>query len=420
MKIAIVGSGISGLTAAHHLAREHDVSLFEKEQRPGGHSNTLSVVDDGRELGIDTGFIVYNERTYPSFTRLLAELGVATQPSEMSFSASCRGCDVEYSGSGLRGLFANPRALLRPSHLRMLLEILRFNREGAASLEDRGLEQQTLGEFLRGRAYSQSFIRHYVLAMGGAIWSADLATFEEFPVLYFLRFFHNHGLLTVSDHPEWRTVSGGSRRYVAAITQALGERLRLSTPVRSIRRAPSHVELALEDGSRHAFDRVVVATHSNQALHLLADPSETERRALGAIRYQPNEAVLHTDERLLPRRHAAWASWNVHLVDCGRRGAPLTMTYSLNHLQRLTTKRRYCVTLNDPGRIAPERILERIDYDHPVYTHATLEAQQAIRATNGARGTFYCGAYLGYGFHEDGVRSALDVVRDIDERRAAA
>ncbi len=420
MKIAIVGSGISGLTAAHHLATEHDVSLFEKDHRPGGHSNTISVLDEGQPLELDTGFIVYNERTYPNFTKLLAELGVATQPSEMSFSASCRGCDVEYSGSGLRGLFANPRDFFRPSHHRMLLDILRFNREGAASLEDPDLQTMTIGQYLESREYSQTFIRHYALPMGGAIWSADLATFEEFPVLYFLRFFHNHGLLTVNDHPEWRTVTGGSRRYVEAITRRLDERLRLSTPVRSIRRTPTHVELALEDGSRHAFDRVVLATHANQALRLLADPSDIERRALGAIRYQPNEAMLHTDERLLPRRRAAWASWNVHLVDCGRRGAPLTMTYSLNHLQRVPTKRRYCVTLNDPGRIAPELAIERIDYDHPVYTHATLEAQQAIRASNGVRGTYYCGAYLGYGFHEDGVRSALDAVREIAERRAAA
>ena len=420
MKIAIVGTGISGLTAAHRLAVDHDVTVFEKHHYAGGHSNTIAVEENGKELGLDTGFIVYNERTYPNFTRLLAELGVRTQTSEMSFSASCRRCAIEYSGSGLRGLFANPNHLFRPAHYRMLFDILRFNREGPAALDDARLKDVTLGEFLRARRYSDGFARHYILPMGGAIWSADLATFEEFPLLYFLRFFQNHGLLSVNDHPEWRTVSGGSRSYVAAITAGLRDRLRLSTPVRAIRRGPKAVELTLEDGSKLNFDRVVIATHSNQALRLLADPSEAERRSLDAIRYQPNEAVLHTDARMLPQRRRAWASWNVHLHDCTRRGAPLSMTYSLNHLQRLTTATRYCVTLNDHGSIDAGSILRRIDYDHPVYTHATLAAQQTIAALNGERGTFYCGAYLGYGFHEDGVRSALEVVRELGEARAAA
>jgi uncharacterized protein len=423
MRIAIVGSGISGLTAAHHLAPAHDVTVFEKDPRAGGHSHTIVVEDEGEALGLDTGFIVYNERTYPSFTRLLAELGVATQPSEMSFSARCDRCAIEYSGCGLRGLFAHPGHLLRPGHWRMMLDILRFNREGPSAMSDPRWAGATLGDYLRVAGYSRSFARHYALPMGGAIWSSDLATFEEFPLQYFLRFFHNHGLLTVNGHPEWRTIRGGSRTYVAAIAAGLGDRLRLSTPVRAVDRSArggSPVEVTLEDGSRYAFDRIVIATHSNQALRLLADPSDAERVSLGEIRYQPNEAVLHTDARLLPRSRRAWASWNVHLADCGRRGEPLAMTYSLNHLQRLRSATRYCVTLNDPGTIAARSILRRIEYDHPVYTRETLEAQRALKALNGERGTFYCGAYLGYGFHEDGVVSALEAVRGLERERAAA
>ena len=420
MRIAIVGTGVSGLTAAHRLAPDHDVTVFEKSDYAGGHSNTIAVLDEGEELGLDTGFIVYNERTYPRFTQLLAELGVATQPSEMSFSASCRRCAVEYSGNGFGGLFARPASLVRASHWRMLLDILRFNREGRAAIDDPRWSGATLGEYLREARYSPSFARHYALPMGGAIWSADIETFEDFPLVYFLRFFENHGLLTVNDQPEWRTVVGGSRCYVRAITDRLGDRLRLSTPVRTIRRARGSVEITLEDGSRAAFDRVVVATHANEALRLLADPSEDERRALGAIRYQPNEALLHTDERVMPRSRRAWASWNVDLDDCTARGSALSMTYSLNHLQRLRSKRRFFVTLNDRESIAPESVLRRIAYDHPVYTHETLAAQTALRAMNGTRGTFYGGAYLGYGFHEDGVASALDVVRELSLARAAA
>jgi uncharacterized protein len=420
MKIAIIGAGISGLTAAHYLARRHEVTMFEKDDHAGGHSHTVAVRDAAGDLGLDTGFIVYNERTYPNFSRLLAELGVVTQSGEMSFSAQCRRCRVEYCGSSVRGLFARPAQLFRLGHHRMLADILRFNREGTRAIDDPSLASRTLGDFLRDHRYSRGFVRHYILPMGGAIWSSDPATFESFPALYFLRFFHNHGLLSVTDQPEWRTVSGGSRNYVQALTRTFADRLRVNAPARSIRRRPDGVDVTLEDGSRFAFDKVVIATHSDQALRLLADPGEAEGAALAKIRYQPNEAILHTDDRLLPRSRHAWASWNVHMEDCGRRGGLLSMTYLLNRLQRLEVATQYCVTLNDRGAIDPERILRRIAYEHPVYTHDTLEAQRALKDLSGGRHTYYCGAYLGFGFHEDGVSSALDVVRSVDEGRQAA
>ena len=420
MRIAIIGAGISGLTAAHELAESHDVTLFEKELRAGGHSHTVIVEEDGRKLGLDTGFLVYNELTYPNFTRLLAALGVATRESEMSLGVACRSCGVEWCGRSVRGLFARPGQLLRPSHHRMLLEVLRFNREGAAAARDERLARYTVGEFLAERGYSQAFRRHYVLAMGGAIWSSDPTTFERFPLQAFLRFFENHGLLTVRHQPQWRTVVGGSRRYVEAILKRLRGRVHLGCAATGVRRRGPMVEIDLVDGRRAFFDRVVLATHSDQALRLLRDPSDAEARALRAIRYRANEATLHTDARLLSRRPHARASWNVHLEDCGDRSAPLSMTYSLNRLQRLPTSTPYCVTLNRAAAIDPAKILRRIRYEHPVFDFAALDAQRELRSLSGERGTFFAGAYLGYGFHEDGVRSALAAVESIEREREAA
>jgi predicted NAD/FAD-binding protein len=420
MRIAIIGAGVSGLTAAHELSAGHDVTLFEKERRAGGHSNTVVVEEQGREIGLDTGFLVYNEHTYPHFTRLLAALGVASQESEMSLSVACRSCGVEWCGRSFRGLFARPAQLFRPSHHRMLLEILRFNRDGAAAAGDERLAHHTIGRFLAERGYSEAFRRHYMLAMGGAIWSSDPATFEQFPLQALLRFLSNHGLLTVSDQPRWRTVCGGSRRYVVAMLRRLEGRVRLGCPVAGVRRRGGLVEIEPANGRSAVFDRVVLATHSDQALRLLRDPSDAEARALRAIRYQPNEAILHTDGRLLPRSPHARASWNVHLADCRDGGAPLSMTYSLNRLQRLPTHTSYCVTLNGAAAIDPERILRRIRYEHPVYDFAALAAQSELRSLSGSRGTYFAGAYLGYGFHEDGVRSALVAVESIEREREAA
>jgi predicted NAD/FAD-binding protein len=302
----------------------------------------------------------------------------------------------------------------------MLLEILRFNREGPAAARDERLARYTLGRFLAERGYSEAFRRHYVLAMGGAIWSADSPTFERFPLQAFLRFLENHGLLTVRDQPQWRTVVGGSRRYVEAILRRVHGRVHLGCAATGVRRRGPRVEIDLIDGRRAFFDRVVLATHSDQAIRLLRDPSDAEARALGAIRYQTNDAVLHTDGRLLSRRSHARASWNVHLEDCRDRAAPLSVTYSLNRLQRLPTRTPYCVTLNRTAAIDPAKIVRRMRYEHPVYDFAALAAQSELRSLSGERGTYFAGAYLGYGFHEDGVRAALAAVDSIEREREAA
>jgi predicted NAD/FAD-binding protein len=420
MRIAIVGSGVAALVAAHHLHRRHEVTVFEKDDWVGGHAHTLTVPDGEGEVDLDTGFIVYNERTYPVLTRLFADLGVATQPSDMSFSVGCRRCGVEYSSRGLRGFFAQRRLLLRPSHLRMLRDVLRFHREGTAALDEEILTTTTLGDWIARQGYSPAFVRHFVMPMGAAIWSATPGGFGDIPVHYFLRFFHNHGLLQIDGQPVWRTVVGGSRAYVRMLTRTFADRIHTGAEVTSIRRRAGRVELAVRGGQTAVFDGVVIGAHADQALRLLADPSADETRALAGVPYRANEAILHTDPQWVPDRPAARASWNVQLDDCRRGDAPLVLSYDLNRLQRLTTRRQYCVTLNAGDRIAPEQVLARIAYEHPVYTASTLASQARVRALSGARGTWFCGAYLGFGFHEDGARSGLEVAQAIDAARVAA
>jgi predicted NAD/FAD-binding protein len=411
MRVAIVGAGVSGLTAAHLLHGRHEVTVLEREARPGGHSNTVQLEESGRSVGVDTGFIVYNEQTYPLFTRLLARLGVATQPSEMSFGVTCERCRLTYSGRSLAGLFAQPRRLADPRFLRLLADIVRFNRWANARRLGTVAPGATLGDARAEARCSRFFWRHYLVPMTAAIWSATAATAEAFPLALFLEFFHNHGLLQLRNQPAWRTVSGGSRQYVVRLARPLGERLRLSSPVRSVCRLPDAVDVQLEDGSRSRFDAVVLATHSDQALALLSDPSPAETAALSAIPYTPNTAVLHTDDRLLPAARAARASWNYHMADCRTPEAPLSLTYYMNRLQKLDAAASYCVTLNDEGRVEPARVIARLRYHHPVYSVEGIQARRALRALSGDRRTFYCGAYLGSGFHEDGVRAGDEVAR---------
>jgi uncharacterized protein len=420
MKIAIVGTGVAGLTAAHSLHREHDITVFEKDTRLGGHAHTLTVREGERELGLDTGFLVYNEKTYPNFTRLLKELRVATQPSSMSFSVQCARCRIEYCGHTMRGLFARGDQLFRPRFHRMFFEIWRFNRLAATWLRSPDREPTTLGSFLRSRHLSRDFVRHYITPMASAIWSATTANVEKLPLDFFLRFFDNHGLLSINHQPQWRTITGGSVAYVAALARPFADRIRLGCAVRAIRRFRDGVQVVTADGASLAFDKIVVAAHSDQALRLLADPSDVEGRALRMLRYERNEAVLHTDARLLPRNRNAWASWNYHMDDCEPLESPLPMTYYLNRLQSLESATPYCVTLNDQGRIARSHIIRRIPYEHPVFTAESLQAQRQIKEINGLRHTYFCGAYLGFGFHEDGVNAGLDVVRSVAEGRQAA
>ena len=415
-RIAIVGSGISGLVAAHLLQHRHDVTVFEAEARVGGHAHTIPLRLDGRTIWVDTGFLVYNERNYPGFVRLLDRLGVATQPSDMGFSVSDEGTGLEWRGSTANTVFAQRRRLADPRFLRMLRDVVRFNRAARHLLEaegDRGLSF-TLEDLLDEGRYSRFFREWYLVPMGSAIWSADPATFLSYPAAVFARFFDNHGLLRLGDQPQWRTITGGSRRYVSAIVEPLRDRIRLASPVEKIVRRTDGVEIATASGSVEHFDRVVVATHSDQALRLLSDPSRVEREILGAIRYQPNVATLHTDSSLLPRNRRARAAWNYHVL---AETAPLaqrqraTLTYHLNTLQGLDVTPDVCVTLNRPDRPRPELVIDHIDYAHPIFDSSAVRAQRRLGEINGVDGTYYCGAYWRYGFHEDGVQSALEVTR---------
>ncbi len=406
MRIAVVGAGISGMLAAYLLCREHDLTVFEAEDRVGGHTHTHAIPLRDRTLPVDSGFIVYNEATYPNFTRLLSRLDVPTQPSTMSFSVRCERSGVEWAGADWNTIFAQRRNLLRPTFLGMLRDVVRFNREAKAWLEN-GSDGRTLGEFVTERGYSRAFVDWYLVPMGAAVWSADPGRLPDFPARTFLRFWKNHGFLEVDDRPQWRVIRGGSNRYAERLTAPYRDRIRTNLAVAGIRRRADHVEVKPVSGEAERFDEVILACHSDQALALLTDPSPAEREILGAIRYQENDAVLHTDVRLLPRARRAWSSWNTLVPR--EPGPRVTVTYDMNRLQSLDAPETFCVTLNRTEAIDPARILRRMRYHHPVYTAEAVAAQGRRAEISGVNRTNYCGAYWGYGFHEDGVNSALAV-----------
>jgi predicted NAD/FAD-binding protein len=408
MKIAIIGGGISGLTTAHLLCREHEITLFEANDYPGGHTNTLDVTRDGTNYAVDTGFIVFNERTYPNFIKLLDRLGVASQPSVMSFSAVCETTGLQYCATNLDTLFAQRSNLLSLPFWRMLIEILRFNRSSAELYGSSNLTL-TLGDYLKTRGYSRMFIEKFLIPMGAAVWSADPAQFLSFPAAAFVQFFTNHGMLNVVDQPTWRVVTGGSRQYVAPLISTFRDRIRLSTPVERVQRFGDRVIVTPRGGQPEEFDHVVLACHSDQALAMLADPSDAERELLGAIPYQKNDTVLHTDSRLLPSIPRVRASWNCLLPR--RQQGSVVLTYWMNLLQTISAPVDFCVTLNSPEAIDPDGIIRRLVYHHPVYSSAAFAAQQRRDEISGVNRTSYCGAYWSWGFHEDGVKSALAVCR---------
>lgn len=409
MKIAIVGTGISGLVAAYLLHAEHELVLFEANDYVGGHTHTHRISTGGKTHAVDSGFIVFNDWTYPNFIKLLDRLGVASQPSSMSFGIRCDRRNVEYSSASLNSLFAQRRNLLRPSFYRMARDILRFNHESRELLEDWALRDMPLGDYLKLRRYSPTFLEHYILPMGAAIWSSTPEQIERFPAPYFVRFFHNHGMLSVYNQPTWRVIRGGSQTYVEALTRDFRDRIHLNTPVTRVRRHSDHVALIPAGGTEERFDQVIFAVHSDQALAMLADPTPQEREILGAIPYQANEAVLHTDVSLLPRRRRAWASWNYLLPPDPQ--DRVTVTYYMNRLQSLQARESFCVTLNRGGRIDPGKKLRRMIYHHPLYSAAGFAAQRRHAEISGKNRSHYCGAYWGWGFHEDGVNSALAVAR---------
>jgi predicted NAD/FAD-binding protein len=403
MRIAIVGSGVSGLVAAHKLHPEHEIVLYEEASRLGGHANTVAVEAADGTHSIDTGFIVFNDRNYPHFEALLRELEVPSQPSHMSFSVSDGRGHFEYAGTPW-GLFARPAHLVSPSFLGMLRDWRRFNREARELIGMNGTAP-SLGRWLEQKGFSQGFVDRLIVPQASAVWSADPEQMWSFPASFMAEFFDNHGMYSLRDRPRWRTVAGGSRSYVEAISAPWRDRVRLGAAVRRIERLPDAVRIEAEGCESEEFDQVVLATHSDRALALLADPSEPEQEILGAIPYQANEAVLHTDTSLLPRRRTAWSSWNFHLAE--KPPGHSTVTYWMNHLQRLRAKQQYMVTLNRGEEIDPEKVLRRFHYDHPVYTADGVAAQARHEEISGVRRTHYCGAYWGWGFHEDGVLSAL-------------
>jgi predicted NAD/FAD-binding protein len=413
MKIAIVGTGIAGNVAAYVLRKDHDITVYEAADYVGGHTNTVDVVEQGRTLAIDTGFIVFNDKTYPNFIRILDEIGQPSQPSVMSFSVQAGSGKLEYCGTSLDTLFAQRGNFLRPSFHRMIRDILRFNRESPEAAER--APDEPLGLFLERNGYSEEFRDHYLVPMAAAIWSAEPVAVGDMPLAFLVRFFGNHGLLQLKDRPQWRVIKGGSREYVTRLVEGHRERIRLGTPVTSIRRSGDRVEVASAAGDVELFDSVFIACHSDQALRMLSDPTPQEREILGAIRFQDNEAVLHTDVGLMPRRRKAWAAWNYHVpeVDTGH----VSVTYHMNTLQSLDAKRDYLVTLNNTQSVSPGRIIRRVEYQHPVYTLDSVAAQQRQVEINCDR-TFFCGAYWRNGFHEDGVVSALDAIAHFEESRS--
>lgn len=417
MKVAVIGTGIAGNVAAYHLNKSHDITVFEAGSYVGGHTNTVDVDTAAGPLPVDTGFIVFNDRTYPNFIRLLDELGVDSHDSEMSFSVRKSRPSLEYNGSNLNGLFAQRRNLLRPSFLRMIRDILRFNREAPLllSAQDTGT---TLGEYLRRERYSDEFTDHYLVPMGAAIWSAEPDMMEQMPAHFFIRFFQNHGLLSLDDRPQWRVITGGSREYVKKLVAGHRDRIRLNCPVESISRLPDHVIVRAHGLPAEEYDAVFLACHSDQALRMLADPSKDEQQVLGAIRYQYNEAVLHTDSSMMPNRQRAWASWNYHLPE--NADEQVTLTYHMNRLQSLACDEHYFVTLNSAQEIDPQSIIRQVGYDHPVFTAEAVEAQRRKEQIDGANRTYYCGAYWRYGFHEDGVVSALSALQSFQQEQEHA
>jgi uncharacterized protein len=407
-----VGTGISGLTCAHMLHAEHELIVFEAGEYPGGHSNTIDVETKTGVHAVDTGFIVFNDRNYPHFQRLLAQLDVATQPSNMSFGVS-DGDGFEYNGGSPNGLFARRRHLASPTFHRMLADLLRFNRDARELLSSH--QDPSLGEWLSERGYGEAFVTRLIVPQASAVWSAQTGEVLSFPARFLIEFFDHHGMLGFRARPSWQTVRGGSRNYVRALIRPWHSSLRLATPVDEVRRGADGVTVTTRAGARERFDAIVIATHSDQALAMLADPTDSERELLGAIHYQRNEAGLHTDRSLLPRRRRAWASWNYHLGrDSG--GRP-TVTYHMNRLQSLRSEVELCVTLNLTDRIDPTRVLRKLEHAHPVFTRAAVAAQARHREISGQNRTHYCGAYWGWGFHEDGVRSALRAVRELPARR---
>ena len=415
MKIAIIGSGVSGNTLGWHLSKQHEVTVFEADGHIGGHTHTHEIDAFGKRYNIDTGFIVYNDWTYPNFIEMLDTLGVETQSSDMSFSVHDEASGLEYNGTSLNSLFAQRRNLFRPSFIGMIRDILRFNQEAPALLDEHQADMP-FGEYLKLNGYGEKFIAHYVIPMGSAIWSASPDQMFEFPAKFFIRFFHNHGMLSVSNRPEWRVIKGGSKAYVEKLTQAFKDNIRLNTPIESVRRKHDGVIVKPKNQAAELFDWVFFACHSDQALAILEDASNDEIEILGAIPYQNNQIVLHTDMNLMPKKKLAWAAWNYHITEQALNLA--AVTYNMNILQSLESPEPFLVTLNHTSQIDPNKIIKTLNYTHPVFTPKGIAAQLRHAEISGVNRTGYAGAYWRNGFHEDGVASALAALEHFQQAQS--
>jgi len=414
MKIAIIGSGISGLTASYLLNRNHEITLFEKNDYIGGHTHTHVIEYEKKIWNVDSGFIVYNERTYPNFIRLLDKLEIKRQVTRMGFSVKSLNKNLEYAGHSLNALFAQRSNLLRPSFFRMLNSMKRFNKEARDDLSKIN-PKTTLGEYLQQNDYPDEFINNYIIPIGAAIWSTIPSNMMNIPAIFFIRFFDNHGLLQIVDRPKWWVIKDGSKQYVKKMIIGFKDRIRLSTPVKKIKREDNAVTIrfGIDKQVEEKFDAVVLASHSDQSLELLEHPSKKEKEILSAIPYQKNDAVLHFDDSILPKRKLAWSSWN-YLLDHGKAN-PVALTYNMNMLQGLDSSRTFCVTLNNTNTIDRSKIIKHLSYEHPVFTVDGIKAQKRKQEISGINNTYYCGAYWRNGFHEDGVVSALEVCNQFGE-----
>ena len=410
MKIAIIGSGISGNTLAYHLNSNHQITLFESNSRVGGHSHTHEIEIANQKLNVDTGFIVFNKKTYPHFLNLLHELKVPYENSAMSFSVKDSQKDFEYNGTNLNALFAQRKNLISPTFYKMIKEILRFNKNSTLLLKDN--EEISLGEYLDREAYSDFFKKYYILPMGSAIWSSDVKTMMNFPAKFFVRFFDNHGMLNINDRPQWLTITGGSINYVKKLISPFEKKIKLNSQIKSVERKNDHVAIQFHDRDEK-FDWVFFACHSDEALKLIKSPTQDEKNVLKAIPYKDNEVILHFDERFMPRRKLAWAAWNYHVAEDS--SSPVSLTYNMNILQNLKTNVPVLVTLNPQEKIDKHKIIKKLSYAHPQYSLKSIEAQSKHHLISGVNRTSFAGAYWGNGFHEDGVKSAIDAIEQFNK-----
>ena len=410
MKIAIVGSGISGNSLAHLLSKRHSITLFEKNNRLGGHSHTHEITVEGKKLNVDTGFIVFNKETYPLFTNLLDNLNVRYEKSNMSFSVYSKENDFEYNGTSLNSLFSQRKNICNYRFLRMIYEITKFNKISINLLKAN--ENISLGNFLKKNKFSNFFCERYILPMGSAIWSTDINKILEFPAIFFIKFFKNHGMLNINDRPQWLTINGGSKEYVERLTAPFKKNIKLNCEVELIERNPECVTVTHKDGI-DKFDYIFLACHSNEALNLLKNPTHHEKKILSAINYVKNTVTLHTDESIMPKNKLTWAAWNYNIDN--KKNMPIALTYNMNILQNLSTNKTILVTLNDKGKIRQDKVIKTINYSHPLFSKNSIAAQSKYHQISGVNRTGYAGAYWGNGFHEDGIRSAYNAISQLDK-----